>query len=180
MCKRNTPCFNKARSVFSYEEPIRKLIITFKSNNKKHLARVFARQMKPVFDKEFSHVDFLTFVPITDSKKKKRKYNQAELICDELCTLTGMRKESVLVKTKETNDQKSLSLDERLKNLAGAFKVVDRKIVKGSKILIIDDILTTGSTTHAVAKALYSAGADEVDVLTVASCRDMLKGVDVL
>lgn len=180
MCKRYTPCFSKARSVFSYEEPIRRLIIAFKSDNKKYLSRVFARQMKPVFDKEFSYVDFLTFVPISESKMKIRKYNQAKLIADELSVLVKLPSINTLEKIKETGDQKNLSLDARLENLSGAFKVIDRQAVKGKKILIIDDILTTGSTAHAVAKALYGAGAEDVNLLTVASRRDKLKGVDII
>ena len=180
MCKKYTPCFSKARSVFSYEEPIRRLIIAYKSDNKKYLSRVFAKEMKPVFDKEFSHVDFLTYVPISKNKMKIRKYNQAKLIADELSVLVNVPSINTLEKVKETDDQKSLSLDERLENLSGAFKVVDRQAVKNKKILVIDDILTTGSTAHAVAKVLYNAGAAEVDLLTVASRRDELKGVDIV
>ena len=91
--------------------------------------------------------------------------------------LSGKEVKGIITKVKETERQANLTLKERLKNLSSSFKV-DKKMANGKKILLIDDVLTTGATTESISKLLKSANAEKITVLTVASvsiCENLSK-----
>ena len=114
---------------------------------------------------------------MSEERLKERKYNQSELLANEFCLLSGKETISVITKVKETERQANLTLKERLKNLSSSFKV-EKNAVSGKKILLIDDVLTTGATAEAISKQLKSANADKITVLTVASvsiCENLSK-----
>ena len=77
--------------------------------------------------------------------------------------------EGVIVKTRETESQVGLTEKQRMENLLGSFKVTNKKVVEGKRILIVDDVLTTGTTVETMARVLNKAGASEIIALTVAS-----------
>lgn len=159
-----------ARSAFSYELPISSLIKDLKFKNRKYLADIFAEYLALVYYKNLFAPDFITFVPMTDTSLKERKYNQSELLANGLSKRVGVQVLRVLEKTKDTVRQvQTKSKDERFKNLKSAFKVVDKKSVQGKKILVVDDVTTTGATGQALAEKLKSAGAETVYLLTIAS-----------
>lgn len=160
---------DKARSAFLYEDGVESLIKAIKYGGKKYLAEVLAPYLKNVYVKNFFAPDIITFVPMTDKKVRKRGFNQAKLLAEELGKLVDNRPIGLLLKIKDTPEQKTLDLEERKENLLHCFKVIDKDLVKDKKILLIDDVLTTGATAHAISKTLKKAGAKSVYLLTVAS-----------
>ena len=104
-------------------------------------------------------------VPISRKRREERGYNQSELIAKTLGDFYGLPVVSGLVKHKHTEAQSSLSREERIRSVQGAFSVKDSSAVKGKRLLLTDDIVTTGATLCACAEALYDAGALEVRAL---------------
>lgn len=168
-CKSEPRDFDISRSVFVYEDEIAKLIAGLKFNNKPYISRTLGRYLANLYKELGWEVDLIVPVPMTEARKKWRGYNQAELLAQEVSDAINIDiNTETLVKIKETDEQKELSLNERRKNLRQAFKVIDKYPIKGKRILLIDDVMTTGSTADACAMALKKAHASRVFVLTIA------------
>lgn len=168
-CKAHMPLYDAARSAFRYEERVVGLIKRFKTGGR-YLAAALAARMAPLLADSFPNADLIVSVPMTDKALKKRGYNQAELLADALSLRSGIPyAPAALVKTRDTAAQKHLTAAERAQNLAGSFRVHERALCRGRHVVIVDDVLTTGATADAVAKALRGAGAARVYVLTAAS-----------
>lgn len=168
-CKAHMPEYDAARSAFRYEGQVIGLIKKLKTGGR-YLAEAFAERMEPIMQKYFADADLLVCVPMTEAARKKRGYNQAALLASALFRRCGVAyAPEALVKLRDTAAQKQLSAAERAKNLAGSFRVHERALCRGRHIVIVDDVLTTGATADAVAKALRGAGAERVYVLTAAS-----------
>jgi competence protein ComFC len=161
-----------ARSAFYYAPPVNRLIREQKYDNRRYLAEVFAPFMAGTLAKSFSDVDVITFVPMTEKARRKRGYNQAELMAREISRLTGSEVEELFVKRAETVRQARLNRKERLSNLKGAIKAGNRQLIANKVVVVVDDVITTGATAEAVAAALKRAGAAKVYVLTAASVTD--------
>ena len=160
---------DKARSVFEYDGVIRNLIRKLKYDGAEYLSDVLAEYMVDVFVKNFFAPDIISFVPMTDKEQFSRGYNHSEQLAVSLGKLVDNEPIALLIKTKDTINQVGLTAKERIKNLRGSFKVEDKKSVKGKKILLVDDVLTTGATSDEIARVLKAAGAESVYLLTVAS-----------
>lgn len=158
-----------ARSVFLYDDGAESLIKAIKYGGKKYLTEVIAPYLKTIYLKNLFAPDYITYVPMTAKKQRKRGFNQSELLAASLCEIIDNRPIDLLIKTRETAEQKELTAEERKENLTRCFKVKDKTLVKDKKVLVIDDVLTTGATAHAVATALKKGGAKSVYLLTVAS-----------
>ena len=114
-------------------------------------------------------VDVAVFVPLHEERLKQRGYNQTELIFSDWLTARGVRTENFLKRTKQTPRLFKLSPAERRETLKDAFETVEGADVAGKKILIVDDIYTTGATVAECAKALKKANAAQIFVLALAS-----------
>ncbi len=167
-CIEKNLSFDIARSVFLYKEPISYLVQNFKYNNLKYLGDYFAEKMVEVYKAENLTCDFITFIPMSEKRLKKREYNQAEILAKKIGKLLNLEVKDIISKVKETENQANLSFKERTKNLEGSFKV-KKKDVQNLKILLIDDVLTTGSTVETISKELKKKGAYKVSVLTLLS-----------
>lgn len=112
--------------------------------------------------------DIVVPIPMTIKKRRHRGYNQAELLCRVLSERLGIPTVSALCKIRETKAQHTLDAAARASNLSDAY-MADAAIVQGKRVLLCDDVLTTGATLKEGAKALFQAGALEVGAVTLCS-----------
>ena len=167
-CKQKPLSLEKARSLFLYEGDAAKMILSFKSG-KKYFFRTFTEGLLPIVEEEFADADCVTFVPMTPKAIRRRGYNQAKLLAEGLSKATGKPLLCAVEKKRENADQRELTRAEREENMKNVFAVTDKEQVKGKRILIADDTLTTGATASALAEVLKKAGAAGVYLVTVAS-----------
>ena len=168
-CARHAHVFIQGRAVFVYQGAIIGSMHRLKYGNRRDYAAVFAREAYKTHGSWIRRVapDALIPVPLHPKRRRERGYNQAELIAEELARLTGIPVEKkLLLRTVHTQPQRRLSAKERKNNLKNAFQM-SKKIVQLEKVLLIDDIYTTGSTVDAAAEVLMSAGVKKVYVLCI-------------
>ncbi len=158
-------------SVFEYKDDIRAAIHSLKYFGAKELGEVFAHFMYEAVTKSGYDLDFdiILPVPISRERLKERGYNQTELIAKGLSRLMGIPVGEGLLRIRHTVPQSELTEEERAKNLKNAFGT--ERDFHGEKILLIDDIYTTGSTVKECRNALYRAGAERVGFCTTAFTR---------
>lgn len=159
--------FTKARSLGLFEDGLKEAIYALKYKNRRPVAAYLARLALPL-TQEFAPVDLITFVPLSRLKARKRGYNQAELIASELSKLAGLPTMGCMKRIKEEMDQVGLSQAQRRKNVSGVFLVTSSQVIQGKRVLLIDDVFTTGATADECASDLLKAGAARVDLLTMA------------
>jgi len=117
---------------------------------------------------EFSGTDIIVPVPLHFHRRWQRGYNQSELLAKFLGRKLGIPCRTPLKRVRATRRQATLPREDRLRNLTGAFAVGRPASVTGKKILLVDDVLTTGATLHAAAQTLLDAGAAEINVFVAA------------
>ena len=164
-----------ARALFVYEGVARTLVHRMKFEGQYDLpVRLFAQEMNAALREAGWRIDCVTAVPITPKTLRKRGYNQAEKLAKRLCHLSGLRMERRVIKKKRgTRSQVGLSAQERRRNLTGALLPDKRhKSVAGKRVLLIDDVYTTGATAKICAQTLLACGAQEVYVLCAARVAD--------
>lgn len=154
----------KVYSPHIYSGAYRKNLHSFKFRGKTAFAPAFASLMADTF--RSLEGDLITAVPMTVEQIKKRGYNQSELIAREYSAITGVPYAGVLIKEKSNRPQHSLTAAQRKANVKGAFAV--KGDIMGQKIILVDDIITTGSTLCECAGVLYKSGAAEVTGLCAA------------
>ena len=161
--------------IFQYKELIRKLIIQYKFNNKSYLYKTFCEfivKNKKAFDFIKSY-DIIIPVPMHNRKKALRGYNQSELIAKELARTAKIKIfTDVLIKTKNNKVQSSLNKQDRKNNVKDVYKLVKKEKIYNKKVLIFDDIYTTGATIEACKKEILTANVKSVGILTLA--KDLL------
>lgn len=146
-----------------------KAVYALKFSGNRAMARALAEIAAPLLSQpDFSDVDMIVPVPLHWRRYFQRSYNQSELLAKMLTRYLAKPCCQPLKRIRPTVRQATLTREERLKNLQGAFAVTRPAQVAGRKILLVDDVLTTGATLHAAAAALLSAGAESVVVFTVA------------
>ena len=129
-------------------------------------ARMLGTFMADAVRKEGSHWDMIVPIPMTKRKVRRRGYNQSELLGRTAAKILDVPLETALHKIRETRAQHTLNESERAKNLLGAYQA-DTALVQGKRILLCDDVLTTGATLREGAKALLQAGAAEVGAVVL-------------
>jgi ComF family protein len=169
-CKHEQPLFSKGRSLFAYEGKAVALIHQFKTGDP-GLANAFAKEGRGMVSLDFADADCIVFTPIGEDGLDKRGYNQAELLAKRLGEYCNKKVEEIFVKEKKTAEQKSLTKEERAKNLCGVFRLTDSEAVKDKRVLLVDDVLTTGATADELTRLLLDAGAKKVYLFTVGSVR---------
>lgn len=150
--------------VWSYfKDPnIKDLIHAFKYQKLSAMTPLLAEQLVRVIKTEKHNFDLVAFVPISAKRKAWRGFNQAELLATEVATAFNKPLFEGLIKIKDTKTQVGLPKKAREKNLSGAFLIKNKSKIIGKRVLLIDDVITTGTTLNEVAKVLKSAGAREV------------------
>ncbi len=157
-----------------YTDSLKNSLKRFKFSDKSSYYRAFGKllALKVQNTLKPEEIDLILPVPLHRSRKKQRGYNQAGLIADCVArTLNIPVKTSILTKTSESQSQSALGRKERLFNLEGAFDITVPEAVFNKNILLIDDIITTGSTVNQCSKVLKQAGAARVMAGVVATTR---------
>ncbi len=170
-CTQQYPVFRRARAAMRYDDASRGLILSFKHGDRTDMAPAFGRWMVRTGKELIADADLLVPVPLHWGRLFSRRYNQAAMLCGEVGRLTGLDvSPDTLVRIRPTPPQGKLSPTARQANIRGAFRVKKSRAsgIRGLRILLIDDVMTTGATVSACAGELLKAGAGAVDVLTMA------------
>ena len=168
-CMRKKHYFSQGKAVFVYQGEIRQSMYRFKYSNKREYADFYAKEAVRIYGDWIrrKQIEAIVPVPMYRLKEKGRGYNQAAVFARTLGEKMNLPVEKRMVKRiRNTTPQKELNDVERKINLKKAFQLVPN-IVKYRKILIVDDIYTTGSTIDAVAEVLLQAGVDEIYFLCI-------------
>lgn len=163
--------FTNHAYLFTYGGIIREKIIKYKFKDSAYLYKTFAEII--IKNKKMcgfiKNYDIIIPVPIHKKRYKERGYNQSELLASEIAkTLNISIEKRVLIKNVNNTPQSKLSKIERKNNANGVYKIINAQKIKNKKIIIIDDIYTTGSTANECSKLLKQAGASEIAVFTIA------------
>ena len=166
-CIARPPDYDRARAALVYDDASHGLIVGFKHADRTELAPTFAGWMARAGAALLRPGALLVPVPLHPMRLAARRYNQSALLAGEIARRTGLRVSlDSLARRRATPPQKKLSAQARRRNVAGAFAV--RGDVKNARLVLVDDVLTTGATLSAAAKALKKAGAARVDALVLA------------
>jgi ComF family protein len=161
-CRRGDHAFDFARSLFLFTDPMRGILHHLKYSGRVSLAKPLGHQLREQIEEEGFQGRLVVPVPLHRSRERERGFNQAELLARQLGLPVDCR---LLRRRKNTPSQTGLSRSQRTINLSAAFEV------RGSApdcVIVVDDVYTTGSTMHEIARTLKRAGTSRVEVLTVA------------
>jgi ComF family protein len=170
-CLLRPPAFRRARGALRYDDAARRLILPFKHGDRTELAPVLAAMMARAGSALLSEADAVLPVPLHRHRLRARRYNQAALLARGLAGRTGRPwLPDALIRQRETPPLGELSAAARLQAVSDAFAVRPsrRSLVEGRRLLLVDDVMTSGATASACADVLLAAGAAAVDVLVAA------------
>ncbi|HXT08148.1 MAG TPA: ComF family protein [Roseiarcus sp.] len=166
----NPPVFQRARAVVLFAEgPARRLVHRLKYSDRMELARPLGAWMARAGADVLADADALAPVPLHYTRLWRRQFNQSAALARVIGGLAGKPVELGLVeRVRSTRSQVGLSRAERAQNLQGAFRCPETAPLRGRRIVLVDDVLTSGATANATARALLRGGAKAVDVLVFA------------
>ncbi|MDI9476257.1 MAG: ComF family protein [Natronincolaceae bacterium] len=168
-CKDTNYYFDRAISIAEYKKDVKTLIYKLKYSGHTYLATTIGCIMADKLKQEGIETDIIIPVPLYKRKEKERGFNQAILISKYMAEKTNMPLNiDAFIRIKNTKVMHNLSRRERLENVKGAFKVINRGTIANKDVLLVDDIFTTGSTVNSCSKELTDNGAKSVTVLTFA------------
>jgi ComF family protein len=181
ICRRAAPRFRQAIAYGAYEGALRELVHLFKYNGIRSAGPLLGRLLEQALaGVDLPEQTLVVPVPIWKGKRRARGFNQAEAIARAFLSLKPSRSiqldTSSLVKTRETASQTGLTRPQRRANVRGAYAARAEKI-RGRSILLVDDVMTTGTTVNECARVLRRAGAKEVFVATVARATKEVESV---
>lgn len=174
----NPPAYGRARAAVRYDDVARTLVHALKYQDRTDLAPAMGRWMARAGRELLGEADVLVPVPLHWRRGWSRRYNQSGALARVIERQTGVRlKSEALRRIRPTEQQIGLSRADRASNVQGAFKVAaDRKAdIEGRRVVLVDDVLTSGATVDACARALLRAKAAQVDVLVFARVVDTHK-----
>lgn len=167
-----TKYYNEHLYLFKYDDEIRQKILEYKFNDKAYIYKTFSKIItkNEKICRFFEKYDIIIPVPIHKKRMNLRGYNQSELISKEISkqfkNLTFER--NVLIKSKNSEPQSTLNRIERNENVKNVYIVENSEKIINKKILLFDDIYTTGSTVNECSKVLKLSGAKEIGIITLA------------
>ncbi len=167
----NPPVFARARAVAHFDDgPARTLVHRLKYGDRLELARTMGGWMARAGGELLEQADLLVPVPLHRGRLARRRFNQAALLGARLSALSGVPLDvAALARVKPTPPQVGLTRPQRAANVQGAFRVPPEALgLRGKAVVLVDDVLTSGATVNAAARALLRGGARRVDVLVFA------------
>jgi ComF family protein len=165
------PPFDRARAAVIYNDVARRIVSRLKYSDRPELARLCASLMAQAGHELWGSDAILLPVPLHPLRQFSRRYNQSGELARALSRLTGIPVDPVLaLRRKRTRQQVGLSADGRQRNVAGAFAPHPDSVrrLAGRRVIVVDDVVTTGATVKAVTRALKAGGAGRVDVISFA------------
>lgn len=169
--------FERSISCVEYDDNIHRLIYRFKYSRNTYIARQIARVMAAKLLAEGIMPDFLTFIPLSAKRFDFRGFNQSQMIADCLGEMVEIEVLNLAIRIKNTSYLSKLSKEERKNELSDAFKVRfygnDIKRLKRKKLLVVDDIFTTGKTMDEFSKTIKVLGFDKIYTISFASGRNI-------
>ena len=170
-CIRNRPLFDRARAALRYDDGSRPMILALKHRDRTETAPVLARWMVRTAGELIAEADCIVPVPLHWTRLFARRFNQSALLAQAIARIGDKRFEPMaLRRARRTPSQGRLGRSARLRNVRGAFSVPPGMVlrIRDKRVLLVDDVMTTGATVSACARALRTRGAAAVDVLTLA------------
>ena len=173
LCRRESFSFDQARCFGWYEGTLRKIVQQFKYGKLRPLDKRLASWMTPLVSRmNADSLDLVLPVPLHRNRERARGFNQADLLARQLGRQCGIPLGGRdCVRVRDTPPQAGLRAAQRRKNVRGAFAVPRPAKVRGKRVLLVDDVMTTGATVDACARVLRQAGAEGVWVVTLARAR---------
>ncbi len=180
-CRVNAPEYTSAKNnltfiarwttVWYYKGNVRSSILRYKFSNARSYSGVFGRLLAMQILKDLPEdIDILTWIPVSKFRRFTRGYDQVELLAKEISEQINIPATRQLVKIRNTPAQSTLDhAAHRRANVLGAYAVINPEQVAGKRILLIDDVLTTGATVSECAKMLLFAGAKEIYFASIAA-----------
>jgi len=166
-CAADPPAFDRARAALAYDDHARKLVLDLKRGGRRDGLRVFTHWMQATAAPLLAETDLIAPAPMHWTRLAQRGFNQAAWLAQSLARATGKPwRPGLIERHKRRRSQEGLSASERRRNVGGAIRV--RRKLGGEIVTLVDDVLTTGATAEACARALRRAGAGKVHVVTLA------------
>lgn len=171
--KRKLQFLDSFAAIWYYEKTVRQSLLRYKFYGGRNLAKPFGRLLAMRLLREYPEgFDVLTWIPISNIRKFRRGYDQCELLAMAVGQELGMTPVRTLKKIRNNRQQSRIQGDaQRRANVLGVYRLVDAEAVKGKRVLLLDDIVTTGATAGEAARVLLTAGAAEVHCAAVAAAR---------
>jgi ComF family protein len=172
------PAYHRARAAVRFDEISRALVHALKYGDRLDLAPMMGRWIGQAGRELLAEVDALVSVPLHWRRRWARRFNQSAMLAAALSATSGVPiAAGALKRVKATTQQVGLSRSERAANVQGAFRVLpeEKPAVVGRRLVLVDDVLTSGATAEGCAKALLRAGAANVDVLVFARVADPVR-----
>ena len=163
--------FDEHIYLFQYTGEIRETILKYKFNEKSYIYRTFLEFIKnnEKICAQIKKYDIIIPVPVSKKRFKQRGYNQSSLIARNLARMLNIDyKDNVLVKIKDNKPQSEMGQDKRKSNVKDVYKIKNKEKIYQKKVLILDDIFTTGNTVNECAKVLIENSANNVGIFTIA------------
>ncbi len=164
--------FDQVKIMAAFKPPLSSLIKALKYHHHSRAGKFLGQMLYFYVNLDYHNIDIISFVPIHPQKRKKRGYNQAQLLAQELSLWSQKPCLTLLVKTKNTKPQAQITRkDQRLARLNNSFAIstLYQNALFGQNILLIDDVITTGATSNNVSQILKNNGANSITVLALAS-----------
>jgi ComF family protein len=167
-CRYLSPALTWVRAPFAYEGAARRAVLILKFRNGRYLVPTLGELLREALSTQPIEADLIVPVPLASRRLRARGYNQAHLLAEQVQPLLAVALASDLLKRVERPPQQTLTAADRLTNLNGVFWCARPEAVRGKRILIVDDVVTTGATVSACADTLADAGATRVCALAFA------------